>query len=506
MIGLFMLAVGALVVFLQSLATTFARPAVNINEAESSAPLSLPTATGRTYTAVVATKGPLTPTDVPNFEAYKNLYGARTPQTARYWDGVESFFKYGGSALTVVRVRKDGVIATANLDDAVAGGPYSLAAAAVGHGTYYNGINLAVEDDGGRRRIVVTHDTDTRFKTETSPWSDNQQDLVDWSQKSKNVRLTLGGAAALPVAATVSLAGGTDDFAAIVVADRIAALASFPKSLGPGQEAIAGAVTAAEWDGILASAESHARDAILAYPDTGDEATLTTLAETARARGKFGAAFAGFIREPGPAGRPKWVSPELAICGKIGRWDSESKELGQNKPVAGPKRGLLPGCLGVSQTWDDEDLRTRLNAAGVNLIRQRPNGVTIFGWRSLADPEAEPGWINFGHRRMQVALIAKIDAVLEEYLFEEIDGEGTLFKDVQGSVVSRVLDPYYQAGSLYGATAQDAYRCVCDRNNNDATSIQNRELHVDSTVVESEFAEEIDANLVKNLITQGVNA
>jgi hypothetical protein len=504
-IGLFMLAVGALVVLLQSLATTFARPAVNIEETESGAPLSLPTATGRLYTVVVSTRGPLTPTDVPNFETYKRLYGDRTAQTARYWDGIQSYFKYGGSALTVVRARHGGVIASVNIPGT---GGVALHATALGQGTYYNGLNLTFADDGtGKVSVTITHDTDTAFKTETSPAYADEQDLVDWSQKSKVIRFTLGAVAGPPTPVVdLALAGGTDDFAAIVVQDRVNALASFPRSLGPGQEAIAGAVTSDEWLGILASAASHGRDAVLAYPDTEDEATLTTLASLARLNGKHGAAFAGWLAEPGPAGRTKWVSPELAVCGKIGAWDAESKGLGQNKPVAGPRRGLLVGCLGVSQKWDDEDLRTSLNAAGVNLIRQRPNGVTIFGWRSLADPDVEPGWINFGHRRMQVALVAKIDAVLEEFLFEEIDGEGTLFKDIQGAVTSRVVDPYFVAGSLFGATAQEAYRVVCDFSNNDPESIQNREVHVDTTVVESEFAEEIDANLTKNLITQGVNA
>lgn len=483
------------------------RPAVNIRERDAGSPLTLPTDTGRTFAVVVATRGPLTPYDVKSFDDYKTTFGDRTQQTARYWDGIESFFKYRGSALTVVRARKAGVIATGNVDGAIAGAPYSLIATALGQGVYYNGIRMAFEDDGaGKRRVVITHLTDLDVK-ETSPFTDDQLTFVDWSQGSKILRFTAGADATLPVVApAVPLAGGTDDQAAIVVADRVAALAAFPADLGPGQEAIPGAVTQDEWDGILASAGVHDRDAVLSYPDTADEATLITLAKTARARGKFGAGFAGFLAEPGPAGRPKWVAPDLAICGMIGGWDADSRGLGQNKPVAGPKRGVLRGCLGVSQTWVDGSVRTRLNAAGVNLIRQRPNGVTIFGWRSLADPDQEAGWVNFGHRRLQVALKAKIDAVLEPYLFDEIDGEGTLFKQIQADVVSLVLDPYFQVGSLYGKSAQDAYQCVCDLSNNDATTIQNREVHISASVVESEFAEEIDVDLIKNLIPLGVNA
>jgi hypothetical protein len=485
------------------------RPDVNITEQEESPPLSLPTATGRLYTVIVAEKGPNAIRDCKSFADFKTTYGDRTPQTARYWDGIESFYKYGGGALTIVRAREDGVIATVNLDDDVAGAPFSLVSSAVGQGTWYNGIRFDIEDDPdnpGNRRVIVSHTTDDKV-SETSPFAEDQQALVDWSQNSKYIRLALGASPNLPaVAADVPLAGGTDDFNTIVVDTRVEALAAFHADLGPGQEAIAGATTIAEWNGILASCRDHRRDAVLAYPDTADEATLVTLAKQARGLGRYGAAFAGWLSEPGPANRPKLVSPELAVAGKIAAWDGESNNLGQNKPVAGPKRGVLRGCLGVSQEWVDGDERTRLNAEGVNLIRQRPNGVTIFGWRSLADPVNDSGWINFGHRRLQVALMAKIDAVLESYLFEEIDGEGTLFKQIQGDVTSLVVDPYFQAGSLFGASAADAYRVVCDFTNNDAASILNREVHVDTTVVESEFAEEIDANLIKNLIPQGVTA
>jgi hypothetical protein len=307
------------------------------------------------------------------------------------------------------------------------------------------------------------------------------------------------------VAVNVPLAGGTDDYATITSVERLAALATIDPDLGPGQVVIPGATTAAEWDGILSHTETYRRDAILDYPDTADEATLTTLADTARGRGRFGAGFAGWLREPGPGGLPKTVAPSVAVAARIAAWDAASGGLGQNKPVAGSRRGTFERCLGVSQSWPDSDVRTRLNAAGVNLIREMFGGVMIYGWRSLAEESAEPGWRNFGHRRLQTALEAKIDSLLGEYLFEEIDGERTLFKEVQGSIVSRILDPYFREGSLYGASAPEAYRVDVDSVNTPET-IQDQQLNVAVTVVESEYAEEINVNITKNLITQGVGA
>ena len=113
------------------------------------------------------------------------------------------------------------------------------------------------------------------------------------------------------------------------------------------------------------------------------------------------------------------------------------------------------------------------------------------------------GWVNFGHRRMQTAIFSRVDSVLSEFMFDEIDGAGLLLKRVNGEIKGRVVQPFYDAGSLFGATPEDAYRIDTDSVNT-PESIQNRELHAVVTVVESEFAEEITVEVVKKLITEGV--
>lgn len=485
------------------------RPGVNVEGRDTTTSRTQPVDTGQAFAAVVSERGPTGLNKVTSWSQYLQEYGARKNNNAMYWDSVQQYFQHGGKILYVTRL--DGpaaAVATINLDDLTVGSPFSLIATAVGTGTWYNGLNVIVEVDptnAAARRIRVTHDTDLSI-SESSLYYDNQLDLRDWALRSRYVRLALGTSALMPAAGTFSLAGGLDDVPGIVTATKTTALALFPPELGPGNVNIPGAVSAGDWSVIQAHADDNQRSAILEYPDTADESTLTTLADGARSLGRVGAGFAPWIVVPNVGGRNKIVPPGLAICGKIAAHDALLDGYGQNKPVAGVKRGQLPRAVDVSQDFGDADKRTRLNAAGVNLIRVIQGVVTIYGWRSLANPTSDTGWRNFGHRRLQTALFARISALMEPYVFEEIDGEGLLFGEVRGQIAQRVLAPYYAKGSLFGASPSDAYKVDTDDPINTAETITDGQLNVAVTVVESEFAEEINVIVTKSTIQEGVGA
>lgn len=485
------------------------RPGVNVEGRDVTTSGTLPIDTGQAFAAVVSQRGPTGVNKVTSWSQYLQDYGDRTNTNAVYWDSVQQYFQNGGKILYVTRL--DGpaaAAATVNIDDAAVGAPFSLVASAVGTGTWYNGLNVIVEVDpnnAAARRIRVTHDTDASI-SETSLYYDNQLDLRDWASKSRYVRLALGASALMPAPATYSLAGGLDDAAGVITATKTNALALFVPELGPGQVNIPAAVSAADWTAIQTHADATDRCAILEYPDTADESTLTTLASGARGFGRVAAAFAGWLVVPNVGGRNKIVPPGLAIAGKIAAHDAAFDGLGQNKPVAGVRRGQLLRALAVSQDFGDENKRTRLNDAGVNLIRQIQGGVTVYGWRSLANPTSDVGWRNFGHRRLQMALFARINALMEPYVFEEIDGEGHLFGEIRGQIVARILQPYYRVGSLYGASPRDAYKVSTDDPVNTPDTIADGQLNVSVTVVESEFAEQINVTVNKSTIQEGVGA
>jgi hypothetical protein len=64
--------------------------------------------------------------------------------------------------------------------------------------------------------------------------------------------------------------------------------------------------------------------------------------------------------------------------------------------------------------------------------------------------------------------------------------------------------PYYIAGSLYGDTPDTAFRV--DGSGNTKETAKARQLLAEIIVVESEFGEEINIGVAKNLITEGVGA
>lgn len=500
-----------MMVFLLALFTwlvTAVRPAVNVKGSESSPPHTPPTDTGQAFAVGVTEHGR---TDqavkVTSWTAFVAEFGGRLNWTALAWDGVEAFFRFGGSVLYFSRVVGPAAVkAFVNIPDLAAG--VSLIATALGEGDWYNGLNVIVETDpnnAAARRISITHDTDTSVN-EVSPYYATQADLRDWALNSRYIRLTIGASALMPAnAAGLNMATGIDDRAAITDVQRTAALNRFDIDLGPGQVCIPGATTATAWDAVLTHARDRLRVAILDYPDTPTEATLIALAVTARGKGRYGGGFGPWIRMPHVGGATKLIPPSLAIAGRISAQDAATNGWGQNKPAAGQRngRGVLQGALDVSQLFADADARQRLNAAGVNLIRNRSGAITIYGWRSLADEVLDPGWTNLGHRRLQIALASKVDAVMEEFMFDEIDGQRHLLGKMNGQIKARAVDPYFGAGSLFGATPEEAYRIDTDSVNTPAT-IQNKELHATVTVVESEFAEEITVEIVKKQITEGV--
>lgn len=485
------------------------RPGVNVSGADTTGSQTRPIDTGQAFVAVVSQRGPTGLNKVTSWSQYLMDYGDRTNTNATYWDSVQQYFVNGGKILYVVRL--DGpsaAVATANVDTASAGAPYAFVASAVGTGTWYNGLNLIWEvnpDAAGERRVRITHDTDTSI-SETSPYYASQADLRDWSLNSRYIRLTLGADPAMPAAGTLSLTGGLDDAPGVVTATKTTALTLFTKDLGTGNVNIPGAVSAGDWTAIMAHADAMERSAILDYPDTADEATLLTLARGARTLGRVAAGFAGWLVVPHIGGRSKTVPPGLAVAGKIAAHDAATAGLGQNKPVAGRKRGRITRALSVSQDFGNDDKITRLNGEGVNLIRDIQGFVTIYGWRSLAHPTNDAGWRNFGHRRLQAALYARISALLEDFMFEEIDGEGLLFGRARGDIKASILEPYFRVGSLYGDSLDRAARVDTADPINTPTTIQDGQFNVNVTVVESEFAEEINVLVIKSTIEEGVGA
>jgi phage tail sheath protein FI len=99
---------------------------------------------------------------------------------------------------------------------------------------------------------------------------------------------------------------------------------------------------------------------------------------------------------------------------------------------------------------------------------------------------------------MEIAAFA--DEIGETFMFEEIDGQGRTV-NAFGAALTSMLLPYWEIGSLYGATADQAFFVDVGPSVNTPTTIQNRELRAAISVRPSPFAEMITIEIVKQQIT-----
>jgi phage tail sheath protein FI len=317
---------------------------------------------------------------------------------------------------------------------------------------------------------------------------------------SAYVRLSLGVSANNPtVVAAAALAGGTDDRANAVDADWQVALDRFAKTLGPGQVSFPGRTTSAAHAQLLQHAADNGRVAICDAPDTPTVATLTTLAQADRNNGRFGALFAPWAVVPGVVPNTTRTVPYSAIeAGMIARNDVT---LNPNVPAAG-RRGESFYASALSQTWTDAQRQT-LNSQGVNVAVNRNGDIRTYGYRSLTNPATDASWLDFGNARLVMFITANGEEILEDHLFDEIDGSGLLFGRVKGRLTA-MMNELYTQGALFGATPGEAFAVVVDTSNNTPTTIANHELHAAVAFRASEMAEWIQLTLSKVPVNQPI--
>lgn len=301
--------------------------------------------------------------------------------------------------------------------------------------------------------------------------------------------------------------GGSEVFVSRTVdavdATLTAALALFTTDLGPGQVSAPGRVTAAQHLILDAHADLTNRIAICDAPNTAVVATLTALATPAgvtTAQERVASLWAPWVTVPPAAsgGGNRLVPPSAIVAAAMSRNDTR---VSPNQPSAGAL-GVSPSGLSVSQSWTDVD-RTTLNANGVNVIRDTPDGVKIFGYRTLADPTTDADFINLGNARLLMKIQDEADSIAQRFVFREIDGQGRTITEYGGALTG-MLVPYWERGSLYGTSPSEAFRVDVGPNINTEATIANKELRAVLILRLSEFAEEVRIELVKTRITETV--
>lgn len=497
------------------MSATQPRPGVLVTTRTTPPPRTVPTDTGVWFVAGLSDRGPLKATLIRSLQDFINQFGTRQTYSVLY-DALEDYFREGGAKAYIGRVvGPAAAIATKNLNDV--GAAVSLVATAKGPGAYGNSITIQVVNPGagGTPSSFSLVVTDPNYPggqlVESSPDFTTQAAAIAWAQTSALINLALGASSNLPAnAAAAAMAAGSDDRLNVTDTQWKNALNLFTRDLGPGQVTQIGRTTSQAYIDTLAHAMANNRTAILDLPDSPTIATVTGAVTGQRGSSgadTVGAAFWPWVVIPGlTPGTTRIVPPSASVCAKIAQQDSGGSP---NQPAAGSPEGVLTYAIGLSQPAADngtgQDVtRDSMYALGVNQIVYRYGNFEVFGWRTMTDPNgANQDWINLGNRRLAMAMTAQGLAIAENYILDEIDGQGKLFARFAGELTA-MCSRFYDLGSLYGTKPEDAFFVDTGPTVNTPATIANRELHAAISARMSQDAELVVIEIAKVPVNQAL--
>ncbi len=479
------------------------RPGTDVIIRELPSSRSIPTDTGTWFVCGPAEKGPLVPTLIQSLSEFVSIFGDRVSYSFLY-DALDVFFKEGGKYAYVSRVVGDSAVAShCHFNDAEAAEAITVTANSVG--VWGDSLKAQIVAGVGVDTFVIVVTDSSDVELERSPDLVDQAAAILWSASSKYVVVTHSTSANNPaVHAGVALAGGADDHAAADDDNWSDSLDKFEKSFGPGQVSMPGRTVEASQLLLLLHAQANQRIALVDLADSGDHDDLITDA-TALVGDNIGSewagAFAPWAIVPGVvAGTSRTVPYSAVAAGIIARNDAT---LSPNRAAAGEVAGKSLYATGLSQDRWIDDERTELNEAGVNVAISRLGTVMTYGFRTLADPVNAPNWLNLANSRLLMAIAAAGNEIMEEALFDQIDGRGLLFGRIAGELTA-VCQGFYDEGSLYGATPGEAYKVNLGSDVNTSATIAAGEIHAEISVRTSPMAEWNVLELVKVPITQNI--
>lgn len=334
--------------------------------------------------------------------------------------------------------------------------------------------------------------------------------LTDYATRfgSRAAHVTAGNAFMYDTAEFFFKEGGSELFVKSATtfdaAGVTAALALIPKSLGPGQVAAPGLTVAAGHAAVMAHGLANNRIPILDAPDTPTVATLTAATTVAGATAeseRISGLFAPWVVVPGvTSGTTRTIPPSAIVMGLMSY--NDGRGITPNQPSAGAEYGESAHGLRVTQTYAEAD-RVTLNANGLNLLRDIYGGVRVYGYRTLADPTADELYLPLSNARLFMAVHAEGEAIAERFVFRQLDGRRLTTSQYGGELAGMLL-PYWERGSLYGDTPDEAFSVDVGPNVNTDESMAAGFLKAIVRMRMSPFGEEVVLELVKARITEAL--
>jgi phage tail sheath protein FI len=474
-----------------------ARPGVAVSLLELPTPVSDQSDTGTWFAAGTADRGPANQaTLIQSIDQFNTVFGSRQSYSVLY-DAVEVFFREGGNRVYIGRVVGPGAtVGTKSLLDSGAGS--SLVVNAVGPGAWSANYKVGViAGITGGSFVIQVSDASNNILEQSGDLL-TQGAAVAWSSYSNYVRVVLGATALNPVPVALSaLSAGNDQRASVTDNEWAVALASFSAGLGPGQVSAPGRNSSVAFSQIKTHVESNNRVGLLDLPDSPTSAVVKAAAAGVTSR--FCASFGPWLVIPGlTVGTVRTVPPCALIAGLIARNDPS---LSTNTPASG-NNGISRYCTDLSQPdWDDAT-RTDLNSNACNVIRRLYGGIRNYGWRALVNSVSDPSWVNFGNGRLYMDISAELNAIGENYVFAQIDGQNGSTVNLFSASLAGAMLAHFNSGDLFGDTPEQAFRIDTGPTVNTLATLANNELHAIVTVKMSPFAEYVVIQIVKRQITQ----
>lgn len=162
-----------------------------------------------------------------------------------------------------------------------------------------------------------------------------------------------------------------------------------------------------------------------------------------------------FINDP-LTNKKKLVPPSGCVAGTYAYVDSTR---GVHKAPAGIVDGYLDTVMGVERiiTKGEQEL---LNPDNINVIRALPEGICIWGARTLS---ADPEWIYINVRRLMMFIEESVDKASQWVVFEPNDA--SLWGKVKRNL-SAFLARVWRDGALFGTVQEEAFFVKVDEENN----------------------------------------
>lgn len=390
-------------------------PAITVTRVDNPPPRVTETDTGRVYVTAIAERGPADlAVECRNLDDVIDTFGGRQTYSGLY-DWADTFFHEGGASLMIARVvGPSPVRASKAFSD---GSGTAVTVRAKEYGTFANSWTVGNVLSSGSFTFTVTGtDGDGSAFTETiGPYATVADAIA--ADPSDRVEFVLGTGLD-PVTTTAgALSGGTDDHASVTNTERATARALFSEEYGPGQMADVDLTTTAGHSALMSSADATGRDALLDYADTSTAATILTALATDRAdvNSESGLGYVNWVTIPPLAGTTseRSVPPSALVAGIMARNDGAG--LSVNEPASG-KYGRARWATGLTQVpWSTSDADDLADAGG-NVIRDRlSTGVTVWGARTVADPDTSR-WKYANNLRLYTAVRAQAIEITDELL------------------------------------------------------------------------------------------